>query len=509
MPASKPTPSTAWRWLRHRALPAAVTLQDHSVVRAVARGLAVLVVALVGAVGGLLVGGQVHQDVGPFRAEFRVQPSFTGQTEVVIPPLGSLILDSHDAPVTLSVRLAELDPKRTQQLLADPDAVNRASRTAVTDVESGLRRLVITATGSALLGAIVLSVLVFRRDVRRTAGVAVVTIGMLAGTAGLTYLTFNPRSIEEPRYEGLLVNAPAVVGDARRIADRYSEYRQELQRLVLNVSKLYTTVSTLPVYEPNQDSIRVLHVSDLHLNPSAFDLIATVSKQFNVDVVVDTGDITDWGSEREGRLYASGVGKVDAPYIFVRGNHDSMEIQKAVDEQPNAIVLDNDIGTVAGLTFAGIGDPRFTPDKTRSDPYTDAALRLHGRKLLDTIKSHHRQVDVAMVHDLNSALPMDGTVPILLAGHTHQRSVRKLPGGSLLMVEGSTGGAGLRGLEQKQPQPLELSVLYFDRTSRTLQAYDDIRVGGAGRAAVTLERHVLKTAPAIDPSGSLSPSPSG
>jgi len=66
------------------------------------------------------------------------------------------------------------------------------------------------------------------------------------------------------------------------------------------------------------------------------------------------------------------------------------------------------------------------------------------------------------------------------------------------MVEGSTGGAGLRGLEGEEPLPLAMSVLYFDQTN-TLQAYDDIRVGGTGQAQVNLERHVVKDDDLPDP----------
>ncbi|MGH3735099.1 MAG: metallophosphoesterase family protein [Micromonosporaceae bacterium] len=479
------------------------TLAAHPATRATGRWLLIGVVALIGATAGVLLNGRVEHDVGPFRAEFAIRPSWTGQTELQIPPLGSLILDSHDAPATLTVRLAELDPKRTQALLADPETIERASRTAITDFESGMRRLAITAGGSALLGALLLSLLVYRRDVRRVAGVAAVASGMLIGTAGLGYATFDPQSIEEPRYEGLVSNAPAVIGDARRIANRYSEYRAELQRLVLNVSKLYTTASTLPVYEADPDTIRVLHVSDLHLNPTAFDLIATVTKQFNVHVVVDTGDITDWGSEREGRLYASGVGKVEAPYVYVRGNHDSVAVENAVAAQDNAIALDNHVGTIGGLTFAGVGDPRFTPDKTRNDEYTKAGLRLHVQAMVDRLGS--RKVDVGLVHDPAGAVAFDGVAPVILAGHTHKRTVKRLDGGSLLMTEGSTGGAGLRGLQKDEPVTLDLSVLYFDRETRTLQAYDDIAVGGAGRAEVTLERHVLDPPPGTVPNASPSP----
>src|SRR5690606_14258057 len=145
-------------------------------------------------------------------------------------------------------------------LISNPSAVDRIGRTAMADIEAGIRKLVLSVTGSAVLGALVLSVLVFRRDVRRVAAAGAVSPGLVMGTTGLALATFQPRSIEEPRYEGLLVNAPAVIGDARRIADRYDEYRAELQRLVTNVSRLYATISSLPAYEPDEETIRVLHV---------------------------------------------------------------------------------------------------------------------------------------------------------------------------------------------------------------------------------------------------------
>ena len=79
------------------------------------------------------------------------------------------------------------------------------------------------------------------------------------------------------------------------------------------------------------------------------------------------------------------------------------------------------------------------------------------------------------------------------------------------MVEGSTGGAGLRGLQGETPTPLEMSVLYFD-TSHVLQAYDQITLGGTGESQVTLDRHLISadTPPTAPPLPAPStPSPSG
>jgi hypothetical protein len=69
---------------------------------------------------------------------------------------------------------------------------------------------------------------------------------------------------------------------------------------------------------------------------------------------------------------------------------------------------------------------------------------------------------------------------------------------TLLMVEGSTGGAGLRGLhDHAHPHPLTASVLYFDAHTKKLVAYDAISVKGFGQTGATIERHVLQNDPVV------------
>ncbi|HET6212879.1 MAG TPA: metallophosphoesterase [Micromonosporaceae bacterium] len=476
-------------------------------VRRAAVAAMITAVALAGVLLGVLLAARTEADVGPFRAEMKITPSLYGDTDVQVPPLGSLSVDSHDGPAHLTIQLGSLDQRRTQELVNDPNGVTRASDTALTDIESGLTRLVLRTAGAAVLGALLLAAIVFR-DVRRVAWAGGLALAVVAGTLGLALATFRPKSIEEPRYTGMLAYAPTVVGDARRIADRYDEYRAQLQRLVRNVSRLYATFSALPAFDPDPSTLRVLHVSDLHLNPAAWSVIDTVVEQFDIDVVVDTGDITDWGTEQEAAYFLSAIGTLKVPYVFIRGNHDSSLTSAAVAKQRNAVVLEDEVKSVAGLTFAGIGDPRFTPDKQTSPAGSGESQRTieevlgAGTDLARTIRRAGRGVDIALVHDPASAGGLAGEVPLVLAGHTHKREVRRMaiaganPADprTLLMIEGSTGGAGLRGLEPEQPTPLALSVLYFDQ-ERSLLAYDDISVGGTGQATVSLERHIIEKAP--------------
>ncbi|WDZ87335.1 metallophosphoesterase [Micromonospora cathayae] len=462
--------------------------------------LAILVIGLGGTVLGVLAGGQVDTDIGPFKAKMVLTPSVTGGTTIDIPPLGALLLDSHDGPTHLNVELGALDQGRVEALIDDPASINRASQSAVQDVRDGALRLGMRTVGATLLVTLILAGLVFR-NARRTAWAGGLSLVVTASSLGLAATSIRPQSIEEPRYEGLLVNAPAIVGDARRIANDYTKYAEQLQRLVGNVSQLYTTVSALPVYEPAPNTTRVLHVSDMHLNPTGWQLIRTVVEQFDIDVVIDTGDITDWGSEPEAN-YVGSIGLLKKPYLYIRGNHDSTKTAAAVARQPNAIVLDNATTTVAGLTIAGIGDPRFTPDKSTApaagglDKTTADQMITVGDTLAKTVRESPTPVNIALVHDPASAGPLSGTCPLVLSGHTHSRQVSKLPEqpGQMptqLMVQGSTGGAGLRGLEGEQPTPLSMSVLYFDQ-DKLLQAYDDITVGGTGQAQVNLERRVVE-----------------
>ncbi len=501
---------------RRRAGSWAHAAHERHVLRHLGVAAGLVIVALIGVSVGLLLGGRVHQDVGPFAVQFVMRPSLTGGTSVKIPPLGSLDLRSHDGPAHVEVTVDSVDRARVEAVVNSPNGINAVSQTAVLDVQRGATRLAFQSAGAAVLGAMALGALIYR-DMRRIAWTGGLAVLVVAASGVIALTTFRANSVEEPQYHGLLANAPAVIGDARNIANRFDAYKAELQRLVNNVSRLYGTVSTLPVYQPDAGTIRVLHVSDLHLNPAAWPLIQTVVQQYQINMVIDTGDINDWGTPFESSFVDS-IGTLRVPYVFIRGNHDSALTAAAVARQHNAIVLENQVRTVDGLTIAGIGDPRFTPDKSTSGhaahlegvpAHQESDLvAASGEALASTIRRYPGKVHVALVHDPASAGGLAGSVPLVLAGHLHHRETSTLHGSggnpTFLFVQGSTGGAGLRGLEGEQPTPLEMSVLYFDPAG-ALQAYDDITLGGTGQAEASINRHVIKNN--LNPPPSESPSP--
>jgi len=445
--------------------------------------------ALTGAVLGILLAGRITADVGPFVTT--VSLSFgSGEAVVGIPPLGELTVDAYDGPVRIAITLQRVDPERVEAIVQDPAALDGIGDEVAADLQAAVVTLLVRSGIAAVVGATVLSLLVYRR-IREPFIAAGLSLVLIAGTAGLARVTFRSDALARPTYTGLLENAPALIGSATDLATRFEDYRRSLAKLVTNVSGLYAAVQTLPTFETGADTVRLLHVSDLHLNPTAFDLIASVAEQFDVDAILDTGDITDFGSEPEAQ-YVDGIGDLAVPYVFIRGNHDSTATQAAVASQPNAVVLDEDRTQINDIDIAGIGDPRFTPDKsTRDDDAADEVITDTGEELREFIDRLEQAPDIALVHDPLSAGPLDGEVPLVLAGHQHERSSEVLDDGTLVLVQGSTGGAGLRGLEGEKPTPLTCTVLYLDRFSGDLQAYDDITLGGLGETEVTIVRTVV------------------
>jgi hypothetical protein len=62
--------------------------------------------------------------------------------------------------------------------------------------------------------------------------------------------------------------------------------------------------------------------------------------------------------------------------------------------------------------------------------------------------------------------------------------------GTRLRMEGSTGGSGLRAVQHKHPAPTEATILYLDRDTPRLHAWDDIRLGGLGQTTAEVARHL-------------------
>ncbi|GAA2070508.1 metallophosphoesterase [Streptomyces albiaxialis] len=484
------------------------------------RGVGLIAVTLLGAWLGLLIVGSVHASVGPMDTRMTLRPSFTGGTKINVSPLGALELRSHDAPLRLDVDVNQLDQERASALVDHPERLQgQTFRDEIaSDVRSGTFGLALRSAIAVVAGPLALGLAVYRRP-RRALAAGGLALALLLASSATAFATWNPKSVLEPKFSGLLASAPSVVGNARSIATEFDVYQQELARLVTNVAKLYDTASTLPAYEPDPSTTRVLHVSDIHLNPAAWEIIRSLVEQYDIDVIIDTGDTMDHGTSAENG-FLDPIPDLGAPYVWVRGNHDSLTTQDAVRKLGDKAekgsgkgsgkgvhVLDSGVPVnVAGLRLAGWGDPQFTPDRS-TEARGDEAEREEGRKLAGALraqKAADTPVDIAVAHNPELSRQTDGLVPLALAGHKHNRHEEVLDKGTRLKIEGSTGGGGLRAVEGDEPQKVQASVLYLDRDSDRLQAWDEITLGGLGLSRAEVARHLPEE---VRPGASPSPSP--
>jgi hypothetical protein len=521
----------------------------------------VLLVALTGCILGAELAPATTATIGPLQAKVRVVPSVHPGVHLLLPPAGQVDFATHVAPVALEAQISQVDLEGARSLINSPAQVRALSDTASGTLRGAAVRALATSVGCAALGALTLSFLVYRRRWWRSTQVAASLVGVLVFTGGMAAVTADPARLDQPKFTGLLSQAPYIAGQVPDVLTRLENYRSGLANIVRSVTALYATSGQLgqAASTTNEDVVTVLHVSDIHLNPLAFDLIDRLVAQFGVDAVIDTGDITTWGTEVESSTF-SRIGKLQLPYVFVRGNHDSFRTQAAVKKYKNAIVLDNQVAVVDGIVIAGIGDPTFTPDSapgelpgpttpplgptgtgtgtgtatgsstgtgtgttppaglgttngTTNGTATATATApsqatgpqgVNNTKLAGTIEQwdaeHPSQpVQIAAIHEPYQLQPLLGLVPTIMAGHTHSRATRVDPSGTRIMIEGSTGGAGITGrgldrLADGQPLPLAASLVYYARSgprAGQIVAVDSITVGGFGLTSVNLERTVV------------------
>jgi predicted phosphodiesterase len=468
-------------------------------------------VGLVGAWAGMQLWGHTTTSVGPFRVE--LTSSFgPGETDISLPPFGSLSADTHAAPLRLRATLKDVEVQRLSEALSSSGSDGLVS-TVSDDAIARMRPFAIRVLLASAAGALLLALLAFRRDARRVA-IAVATALLTVGGSQIWVLaTFRSEAFLHPTYTGTLALAPQVIGPVEQAAAKIDAFRTQLGRVVDGAVRAYTSLQASPLGAGNE--IRVLHISDIHLSPVGFDFARQIAAGFDVDFVLDTGDITSFGTPAESLILAS-IPAFHKPYVFVRGSHDSLELQREVARIPNATVLDGDTTTVDGITLYGLGDPVFVDN--RSDPLDSAEFARIARsvcpRILADVQALPAPPDILAVHDEKMAECVAGSVPFVASGHLHVNESRT-QNGTLFLKVGTTGGAGPTLFTDQGAQDLSAEVLYFKPgTPPQLVAYDVI-VQDPQTGNLTVTRHLVtaqQLVPPTPPPGSgptPTPSPSG
>lgn len=435
----------------------AVTRWNHGSVR---RGVSFLLVGLLGAAAAVLalqIDTEAKGEVGPGRVAVRARFG-EPRTELQLPPFGQISASTHRSPVTLEASVDEVDVDRLQVLLAGDDPEDRLRAEVSLDLEPLLRTFALRALlAAAAVGALAGAVVPRRRWSHAVAGMlgGVAAVAVLLGVAWRGY---DADAFTEARFEGPLERAPALLATVRRHVDGYADVQRRVEALGHQVAELYAVASTTgPGGAGAKDEVRILHVSDVHSNPIGLEVTRRLAEQFDVDAVLDTGDLTSFGLPVEARL-GELIDEIPVPYLFVPGNHDSPHNREMLAEVENVELLDDRVVEVKGLRILGIADPTFTATNEIDSAEAAATKRTAAPAVRAAVDEH--APDVVAVHDPIMGRGAWGRAPLVVAGHVHQRTSLQR-NGTLVLTVGSTGSTGLGSFLVDTTRSYDAQVLRF------------------------------------------------
>ncbi|MFZ5642607.1 MAG: metallophosphoesterase family protein [Bacillota bacterium] len=452
------------------------------------RILAVYISALVFSFIFVSILGQHTFRIEALEVRIGVKPALIGQTAVEIPPLATVQAKTHKTPVKITLNIESINFQYIQKMLDKKDA----SASMVSSVTDGLREaailfalkiLLLSAAGGAL------GVFLIQRtpgiNYLRGAGTATLAAGLLL--LG-TYSSYDISKFKNPEYHGALKTAPWIIGLASETLDKIDTLNDKMEILADNVHQLYSQIDQLQVYGDSQEGVvKVLHVSDIHNNPAAMSYIQRIASLFKVDMIIDTGDITDYGTPLE-NLLLERLSGLKVPYLYVPGNHDSSETIKKMKSIPEVTILNGNTVSVKNLKITGFADPSSQSSDIEPPPLD--MIPQHAGEFEESLSKQTNRPDILAIHNHRIARLMAGKAPVILFGHDHKISVEE-EGGSIMIDAGSSGGAGLRRLQgDKTPYSVVLQYYAPENGKMVLKAADTITVKNLD-SGFHLERYIF------------------
>ena len=434
-------------------------------------GLLLLALVIVGM--GLTAFGGMKAEFGPFAIRFAFSWGWPGESRLVIPPLGEIKAYTHQWPVVLSATLERIDlPLLQHELLgvSDSGAYLDGLLVELRDhLYWFLARLCLVGGAAGLFA----SVLFGERRFAvwwRMMGVGVLLVLFIMGGV---MVGFDQEAFKNPRYEGALEVAPWALSLIEEGLNRLPEFSVKLAEVAGSMDAVFARVNTLSPLANVEGEVKVLHVSDIHNNPAAVEFIEKVIAGFGVDLVIDTGDLTDYGTALETELNRK-INNLGVKYLFVPGNHDSAAVVDRLRKYKNVIVMTKRIYETHGLTIMGWPDPA-SAGTDRLLPGDDE-LKAEAENLRAYLAAADREIDLLAVHNRKLVAPLPAGVPVVLYGHDHKMAISE-ENGTVLVNAGTTGAAGLRGFgNEKIPYSVALLRFNLKEGRYRLAAVDSIQV---------------------------------
>ncbi|MEI2777252.1 MAG: DUF998 domain-containing protein [Tetrasphaera sp.] len=385
------------------------------------------------------------------------------------------------------------------------------TESAVREAAVGLGQRVVAGSAGAALAAIGLQV-IWRRRRPTLRVVAAATAGAALAASGTAYGIWRTYRLGAQTQ----VTTTGLLGEIQNNATALAEVEKRSNEVAPYLLNVIAVASALQQrYDPQQaqapDAVRVLLISDVHAS-NHYPLIASIVADQDIDLVIDAGDLVNFGTVAEGEQLGvfSGIDTLPVPYLFVRGNHDATSaadeaVLRRLERIDNVILLqpnpreyiEVDAG---GVRIAGFNDPRWFGD----DGKRSALKQQPSREAFVAAFADRPPQDIVVSHEpwAVSGLPRAGVV---LNGHMHS-SFRE---GNRLQVGTVTGGGSFshyidgEGSEELAGQPSSFDILTIATTCRLSSAaryrFTDVIEGRPAYEEVTLLNGATVDRRPVDP----------
>ncbi|HOK54047.1 MAG TPA: metallophosphoesterase [Armatimonadota bacterium] len=442
-----------------------------------------LLAVLVGIVGSLIViglFGRESYNIGALKVSFSMSPAKSGVTRVSVPPLGRITARTHKAPVALQASVEEASVGELRAILINrpqgkeilSDMTGDARRALI---DYGLRLLALAAIGGAVAALVSGPTRRFRYIVLASISGVIATGGLL----GFIYSTYDTAGFRQPHMTNALKATPWAIQLVEDGVFKIEEVDNQVRTAATNIYKVESALSGLVSSGESREQLRILAISDLHNNTVGMSFADNLAQLFDVDFILNAGDLTDFGTDFESSI-ARQVRNFDKPHIFVSGNHDSVTTIAALRRTKNTKMPHGHIIEVKEVKIFGQHNPASEETGIRPLLSDSKQLLQANRDLKTAFDKLKQQPDILIVHDPDVAKGFEGKVPIIVTGHDHILDVKRI-NGSVWVKPGSTGASGIRYLTNSKAQPMTAAIIYITAPPevRTV-AVDLINLSGPG-----------------------------
>ncbi len=162
--------------------------------------------------------------------------------------------------------------------------------------------------------------------------------------------------------------------------------------------------------------MKILAVSDIH---GKYIKIIDYLKKNTVDLIILTGDITDFGPNELAEEILNEISSFDIPVLAIPGNCDPINLYGSIDNS-KAVNIHGKSVTIKNIGICGFGGSNPTPFNTPLE-FDEIEIYDNARRVMEEIKNH--EVTLFVTH----APPLGTKTDLLPSGkHVGSESLRKI-----------------------------------------------------------------------------------